>query len=109
LAIGGWPEQKMEMIGQQTKSQQADLSVFAGFGQESDKSIVVAYFVEDSTATVATIHDVVAVASQGVACRTWHGESLSDGSGNGNINVPCPLLFFGHWSRVSQEFACNCT
>jgi hypothetical protein len=51
------------MIRHQAKSQEPHVDALACFVKECDKSIVVTFLVEDCTAAVATIEDVVTVAA----------------------------------------------
>src|SRR5437879_2225995 len=66
------PKEKMKMIPQQAKGQQADVDPLPGLAQQPHKGSVVAVFVKDPAACVTTVEDVVAVAAQGIACAAWH-------------------------------------
>ena len=90
------------MLHQQAKSQQPDVDPLTGLGEERDKSIIIALLAEDSTASVATVHDVVAVTAQGVASSAGHGGMIAGGGRKDKSNVPCPLFLGRDYARCTD-------
>ena len=80
VAIVPRPEREVEMVRQQTVSQQTDIDPFAGFAEELAEGREVAILAENRAATITAIEDVVTVAAQSVACTAWHGGIMGSGT-----------------------------
>ncbi len=68
------PKDQMEVIGHEAKSQQGHGDVFAGFAEQAEKGSVISVFVENGTAAIASVEDMVAVTTLGSAGISWHGK-----------------------------------
>lgn len=72
IAVAAWPEDEVEMVGHQAIGEQAHGDAFASLTQQFDEGGVIAVFVEDGTAAIAPIEDMVTVAALGTSWVAWH-------------------------------------
>ena len=88
------PKDQMEVIGHEAKSQQGHGDVFAGFAEQAEKGSVISVFVENGTAAIASVEDMVAVTTLG--SRGFRGmERIMGGRRTkSKKKVSCPLSPF---------------
>ena len=71
-----WPDDQMNVIRHQARSQDRQRQSFLRAANEREKLGVVSRIVKDLRFLISAIDDVVAVASHNRTRRPWHGQSL---------------------------------
>lgn len=73
VTIADRPDNQVKMVGHQTVTNDAYWSTLAGQFDQLDEGGVVGWLVENLSAGVTAIEDVVAVIGLGSSCSAWHG------------------------------------
>src|SRR5262249_17374545 len=82
------------MVGHQAIGEEAHRGSFPSLAEQLEKGIEVPLLAEDGAATVASVEDMVTVATLRSTSSTRHALDYGQGTGKSNRKVQCPLLFF---------------
>jgi len=77
VAIVEGPNRQVKVVGHQTIGEQTDRRPLAGLVKEFQEGDVIAFLVEHGAASVATIQDVVAIATLRSSTGSRHRKGLS--------------------------------
>jgi hypothetical protein len=93
VAIVARPEDKVEVVGHEAVAADPHGQSLAGQWEQIDECLEVGVIVEDASAAITAVDDVVADVSDGSASGAGHAE---DPTGNSRDcqKVECPLLLF---------------
>ncbi len=72
VTIAEGPERQVEVIGQEARGQDPHRSPPARLGDQADEGAIILVLVTDGGAAIASIEEVVAVATGRGACGPWH-------------------------------------
>jgi hypothetical protein len=81
IAIVEWPQGQVKMVGHQAIGEQTHGSSFAGLAEQLEKGIEVPILVEHGAAAVASIEDMVTVATLRSTSSTRHTLDYGQGPG----------------------------